>query len=126
MALILVIDDEQALRDIIRQILEGVGHRVIEARHGGEGLLKFQQQAPALVISDIIMPEQNGVEMVARLRAERPDVPIIAISGGGRARMLDLLDVAKDAGATMTLTKPFRKDELLAAVDHLVDRPPSA
>lgn len=123
MAVILIVDDEQGLRDLMCRILEGVGHTVIKAADGGRGLILFRQHAPDLVISDIIMPKQTGVELVARLRAEAPTTPIVVISGGGRARMMDLLEVAKNAGANLVLPKPFRKDEFLAAIDQFVPRP---
>lgn len=123
MAVILVVDDEKPLRDLIRRVLEGLGHSVIEAPDGKTGLALFWNNLPALVICDIIMPQQNGVEMVVRLRTENTTVPIIAISGGGRARILDLLEVAKEAGVNTVLPKPFRKEELVMAVDHFIRRP---
>jgi CheY-like chemotaxis protein len=126
MGLVLIIEDEKPLRDILRLTLEGIGHTVIEAAQGPSGLALFHRHSPDLVITDVIMPEQSGIEVVAVLRSVNPDLPIIAMSGGGRARVLDLLDIAHKVGATVILSKPFRKRELVDAVDGLIGRPSRA
>ena len=122
MARILVIDDEQMLRRTLRALLERAGHAVVEAEDGVEGMAQFKAQRPDLVLTDIIMPNREGVETIGEMRRQAPELPIIAMSGGG-SRGGDLfLTLAERLGAT--LAKPIRQAELLAAVDRcLAARP---
>jgi DNA-binding response OmpR family regulator len=117
MADILVIDDEEALRRLIVRILRAEGHAVREAANGREGLRLFREAPPALLITDIVMPDQEGIETIIELRREAPDFPILAISGGGEGIYLRM---AAGVGATETLAKPFGADELVAAVERLL------
>jgi DNA-binding response OmpR family regulator len=117
MAKILVIDDEQMLRRTLRALLERAGHLVVEAEDGNQGLAQFDLQKPDLVLTDIIMPDREGVETIGEMLRRAPETPIIAMSGGG-SRGGDLfLTLAKQLGASATLTKPIRQAELIAAVD---------
>ena len=118
MARILIIDDEDELRSMLRQMLEHVGHEVSEAVNGAVGIEIYERDAPDLIITDIIMPEKEGVETIIALRRADPDLPIIAISGGGRLDATDFLTMAKKLGARHTLTKPFRREQLLEAIDE--------
>lgn len=120
MALVLVIDDTDGVRTLVRRLLESAGHEVIEARDGREGVARFQAHRPRLVITDILMPEREGIETISLLRAESPNLPIIAISGGGRSANLDFLEIARDYGAAAVLAKPFRPAQLLQEVDKLL------
>ncbi len=116
MARILIIDDEDELRSMLHQMLEQAGHEVTEAVNGAEGIQLYEQGRPDLIITDIIMPEKEGVETIIALRRADPDLPIIAISGGGRLDATDFLTMTKKLGARRTLSKPFRRDQLLEAV----------
>jgi CheY-like chemotaxis protein len=116
MAQILIIDDEDEVRSMLRQMLEQAGHEVTEAVNGTEGIEIYEQDAPDLIVTDIIMPEKEGVETIISLRRADPDLPIIAISGGGRLDATDFLTMARKLGARHTLSKPFRRDQLLDAV----------
>jgi CheY-like chemotaxis protein len=116
MALILVIDDEEFVRDMLRQMLEAEGHSVVEAPNGAAGLRLLHEQKPALVITDILMPEKEGIETIRELRKVAPHVKIIAISGGGRMSRIDLLAVAQSFGAAGALAKPFERRELIDTV----------
>lgn len=118
MALILVVDDEPLMRRTIRAGLEKAGHQVEEAQDGEEGLRRFTELRPDLVITDIVMPEREGVETIRAIRAASPNTPIIAMSGGGSAGAMLFLDIADKLGATRTLPKPIRNAELLATVAH--------
>lgn len=116
MAIILVIDDEKAVRDTMRRLLERRGHEVREAANGREAL-----KAPPdydLVITDINMPEMDGIEVIMALAERRPGLPVIAISGGGRLPKDLLLSSADMLGAVQTLPKPFDLTELNEAVDR--------
>lgn len=118
----LVIDDEAAIRAMIAAILRGEGYSVQEAQDGRAGFRLFQEHRPELVITDIIMPDQEGIETIRRLRAESPAVIIIAMSGGGFGSNVDFLRMAQEFGAAATLKKPFRKDEVVALVRRLTGK----
>lgn len=117
MALILVIDDEELIRETIRVKLEQNGHQVIEAANGAEGLRQLEASSVDLVVTDIIMPEQEGIETIRKIRNRDSAVGIIAISGGGRTRNFGFLDFAKKLGADAALSKPFTGSQLLALVE---------
>ncbi len=124
MARILIIDDEDELRILLRQMLEHAGHDVTEAVNGAEGIELYERDLHELIITDIIMPEKEGVETIIALRRTDPELPIIAISGGGRLDATDFLTMAKKLGARHTLTKPFRRDQLLDAVSECLAQSP--
>ena len=119
---VLLIDDEPALRQVIRRMLESAGHQVVEAQNGRTGLQTFQAAPFDAVVTDIIMPEQEGVETIAEMRKVNKSVRIVAISGGGIKR-LDVLGLARRLGADATLPKPFRKEDLLSCVEGRADGP---
>ena len=116
MARILVIDDEQPIRELLRHVLEKEGHEVVEAQDGKDALRLAEQSPPDLVITDIMMPEQDGLEVIRTLRRESPDLKILAISGGGLLRSR-ALHVANLLGAFDTLQKPFALDVLIGKVN---------
>jgi CheY-like chemotaxis protein len=113
---ILVIDDEALVRQALTEVLEHRGYEVQCAPDGRQGLRAFHMRRPDLVISDIIMPEMEGIETIMELRILSRDCPIIAISGGGRSGEAVFLDVAKRLGATASLRKPFETEDLLRTV----------
>jgi CheY-like chemotaxis protein len=122
MARILLIDDDDPVRTTLRQMLEQFGHTVIEARNGKEGLALFQPATVDVVITDVVMPEKDGLEVLRELRRMHPSVKIIAISGAERARAADYLQMAKFLGAATVLAKPLSIDALMAAVNELLPR----
>ncbi len=113
---ILVIDDDAAIRLTIETILTSSGYTVICAADGKEGVRLFRDTRPDLVITDVIMPVQEGIETILVLRQEHPDAKIIAMSGGGRIASTNLLGMARGFGADHILTKPFDIDGLIAVV----------
>jgi len=117
MTKILVIDDDALLRVTMAATLSTKGHAVVEAGNGLDGVAEARRQRPDLVIVDTIMPEQDGIETLIRLRASHPHLPVLAI-GGGRARDLDFLALATSMGATATLAKPFVPQALIELVDR--------
>jgi CheY-like chemotaxis protein len=119
MSRILVIDDEDPVRAMLCMILGRLGHSVIEASNGKEGLDLFHKHLPDLVITDIVMPEKEGLEVVMTLKQSHPNVKIIAISGGGRQGAGDNLRMAKFLGATLVLPKPMSFEQLTGALDAL-------
>jgi DNA-binding NtrC family response regulator len=114
---ILLIDDEQMVRKIVRKMLERAGHEVIEAENGRLGLEQLGQGAFDLVLTDIIMPEMEGVETVMSVREHHPSVKIIAMSGGGRTGNMDFLATAQKLGAAAILNKPFTIASLNEAME---------
>ncbi len=123
MARILIVEDEKLARLTLRKILEEVGHQVVEATNGVEGLAMFRASPCDLVITDIIMPEKEGVATIIELKRDFPDVRIIAISGGGRTRNLDFLKLAAKYGAQRVLPKPFSYQDLVTAVESVLEDP---
>lgn len=119
MAVFLLVDDMPEIRRLVRRMLE-VDHQITEARSGAEALTLLGDLKADLVILDIVMPEMDGIELVRRIRALRPTLPILAMSGGGRARRLDLLDLARKFGADDILAKPFKEADLRAKIDALL------
>lgn len=119
MARVLIVDDDQGLRKFIRVVLERAGHEVSEAEDGRRGVEAVAQRLPDLVITDLIMPVE-GIGLIAALRKEHKDLKIVAISGGGRVRVDDLLELATRLGANATLTKPFLPDKLLETIAPLL------
>ena len=117
MAHILIIDDEKSVLDLLRDVFEGAGHEVREARDGDEGLRLSREEPPDLVITDVIMPGRGGLEVIRELRREHPDSRIIAMAGMAR-----VLPRAMEMGADYALGKPFRLGELLKAAEDLLGR----
>jgi len=122
-ALILVIDDDAAVRTAIRRVLESAGHTALEAPDGRAGLLALRNHGPELVITDILMPEKEGIETIREVRATAPTVKIIAASGDRMAGGPSVLDMALMLGAHRVIQKPFRRDELLGLVERLLQAP---
>ena len=117
---ILVIDDDKQIREMLREILEREGYEVEDAENG-KNALAIQQASPCdLIITDLIMPEQDGVETIMEFIQRDPAVKIIAISGGGRIGPRDYLEMAEALGAKKTFYKPFKRPEILAAVRELL------
>jgi CheY-like chemotaxis protein len=115
---ILIIDDEEGIRQLMRLALEENGYEVLDAANGKDGLKIYRISHPDLVITDIFMPEMDGLETIMALRRENPDVKIMTISGGG-SRGHDYLPAARKLGASCSLPKPFTRQDLLGAVRGL-------
>jgi CheY-like chemotaxis protein len=123
MARILIIDDEPQIRSMLRLMLERVGYEVAEAPDGIEGIRRYRENPADLIITDLIMPNKDGIGMIIDLKKEFPKVKIIAMSGGGVNRPEGYLDGAKKLGAARTLTKPIDRDEMLKAVKETLKEP---
>jgi CheY-like chemotaxis protein len=120
MAHILVIEDDSAARRLLTQLLEDAGHTVSCAVDGEHGLTAYRAQPADLVITDIFMPNKEGLETARELKAEFPSVKIIAVTGGGSYTMYDSLQWIQAMGVSQTFIKPFDPDEMLEAVDRLL------
>ena len=120
MALILVVDDDAAVRDSIRTVLELDGHAVVEAADGRQGEAQIARGAPDLVVLDIFMPERDGFETLRSLRRTHPRLKILAISGSAGGQLERTLAFAREFGADAALHKPFPADALRAQVRALL------
>jgi DNA-binding response OmpR family regulator len=122
MSTILLIEDENLVAGTIETVLKKAGYTVVHARDGEKGMAAFKAEMPDLVITDLIMPEKEGIQVIREIREISKDVPIIAISGGGRTQNYDFLRIAHKLGATEVLRKPFANKDLLTVVnDYLGD-----
>ncbi len=115
-AKILLIEDDAGLRAALGEILRDAGYEVLEAGEGNSGIRIYTESTPDLVITDVIMPEKEGIETILALKKINPKVCIIAMSGGGKQNAETYLQVARFLGARRILTKPFSMNELLTAV----------
>ena len=120
MARILIIDDEPQIRSMLRLMLERDGYEVVEAPDGIEGIRAYRRKPADLIITDLIMPNKDGIGMIIDLQKEFPDVKIIAMSGGGLNKPEGYLKGAKKLGATCTLTKPIDREKMLRAVKNTI------
>ena len=119
-ARILIIDDEPSALDLLRRIFEGEGYQVVLAANGLEGVELFRQNPCDLVITDIVMPGKDGLQTILDLREEYPDLPFVAISGGGAISKERYLTVAGYLDRVVTLAKPFAIEAIVAAVERLL------
>lgn len=122
MAKFLVTGDEELARFTVRKYLGSAGHSVIEARYGGGGPALQNDDPCDLVITDIVMHEKEGLEAIMELRKAYPNLPIIAISGGGREGYSGYLASAQPFGANYSLAKSFSQDDLLGAVESCLSK----
>ena len=113
---ILVVDDDPGIRRVLHILLSRAGYRVSQARDGQEALRLWRDEGSDLVITDLHMPEKNGIETILELLTHSPGTRIIAMSGGGQTRRLDLLANATMLGAVLTIDKPFTLNEMMKLV----------
>lgn len=120
-AKILVIDDEASIRGIIRDMLEGEGFTVLEAPDGAVAMQRCREQPVDLVITDILMPEKDGLEVIREIRRSAPSTKVIAMSGGGGSQaQVRFLDMAGRLGALRTIQKPFAMTAFLDTVREVL------
>lgn len=117
---ILVIDDDELIRMTCRNILKKLNYQVVEAENGVRGLEQFAKDTPAIVITDMLMPDKEGLETISEIRAKSGKVKIIAMSGGGATQNMNFLNLAKQLGADVILSKPFKPEELISAVKSVL------
>lgn len=122
---VLIIEDDDFVQNMLKQTLERAGYAVATANNGLAGIKSYESRQNMLqpfdvVITDLIMPDMEGIETISKLRKSNPDIKIIAISGGGRNRPEDYLDLAKKLGASRAFSKPVDRNALLQAVSELI------
>ena len=121
MANILLVEDEEQLRSMLKEVLQSAGHLVREAENGKIALNVYAERPAELVITDLIMPEKEGLEIIRELKRGKAKVKIIAISGGGRNDAQDYLDLARRFGADRTIAKPFSNREILEVIEKVLE-----
>jgi len=123
MAHILIIDDDGSIQLLFKQFLKDKGYSVSSASDGHKGIALMKQQKPDLIITDILMPEMDGLEVICEIKNTHPGLPVIAISGGMRSGRINFLPHAKTFGASRVFEKPVSLATLLAAVQELLGTP---
>ena len=117
---ILVVDDDEMMRAFIRELLLIHEYKVTEADNGKTGLKEFKENTPDLVITDIIMPEMEGISFIKELRSHNKNIPIIAMTGNVHGRMEEFLDISSQLGADEILRKPIKSQEFIDTIDKLL------
>ena len=120
MARILIIEDDNEVREYLESVISRAGYEVVSAENGKEGVKLFQENPVDLVVTDIIMPEKDGIETIMDLRRANPALMVIAISGGGRSEPENYLHSARLLGANRTMKKPFTNQEMLDTIKELL------
>lgn len=126
MASILLVEDDEQLRPMLKIVLQEAGHEVQEARNGEEALAMYSVKPTDVVITDLVMPEKEGLETIIELRRTYSDVKIIAMSGGDRTGVQNNLELARKFGANHILTKPFSNQEILNGIEMVISSDPVA
>ena len=117
---ILIIDDENSIRTMLEEIFKDEGFSVTLASDGEEGIKSFKKNPADVVVTDIIMPNKEGLETIIELKKNNPDLKILAMSGGGRMEAESYFQFARKFGADATIEKPFRQNELVQKVAELL------
>jgi DNA-binding NtrC family response regulator len=120
MATILIVDDDEKIVETLSIILKKEGYDILTGANGNDGLKLCLEQKVDLVITDIVMPEKEGLETIIDMKKSFPSIKIIAISGGGKIDPEDYLMLAEKFGAQKTLAKPFKKEDILFAVQEVL------
>jgi DNA-binding NtrC family response regulator len=121
MASILIIDDDPQVLAMLEQRLTRQGYEVVQASDGKSGVRIYRENPTDIVITDLIMPKKEGIETIMEIKKDFPEVKIIAISGGGRVGSAQYLDIAKAFGARYIFAKPVEMEELLQAINELLE-----
>lgn len=116
---ILIVDDDDMLRTYVKELLKLNNYKVSEAANGKLGLKEFCENQPDLVITDIIMPEMEGISFIRKLREQNSDIPIIAMTGNVHGHMEEYLDISSKLGADEILRKPIESKTFLETIERL-------
>jgi DNA-binding NtrC family response regulator len=121
---ILVVDDDAAIRRSLHALLSRAGYQVVQAGDGSEAIRLWRDRSADLVITDLHMPEKDGIQTIIELLTHSPGVRIIAMSGGGQTKRLDLLGNLTLLGTVLTIEKPFTLGEMMAVVSRALEPAP--
>lgn len=120
MAKILLVEDDDLVRDMLTQILQRASHQVTSVSDGDEATICLRNETPDIMITDIIMPKKSGITLISEVKNKHPNLDIIAISGGGRLDPAGYLDLSETLGASVSFEKPIDNTALLMAIDLLL------
>lgn len=120
MAKILLVEDDDLVRDMLTQVLQRATHEVMCATNGEEAMEYLKKEKPDIMVTDIIMPKKSGITLISEVRDRHPTMEIIAISGGGRLDPTGYLDLSETLGASVSFEKPIDNNALLMAIDLLL------
>jgi DNA-binding response OmpR family regulator len=118
---VLIVEDEKELREMLKISLTRRKFTVLEAENGRDAIIHFKPSITDLVVTDLIMPDEDGLKVIMKLREIKPSIKIIAISGGGKAGPGSYLSLAKALGANATFSKPFSINDLIARIEELLN-----
>jgi DNA-binding response OmpR family regulator len=119
MAHVLLVEDDQHVMDMLTQVLQRDGHTVTTAVDGEDALQALQKIKPDIIVTDIIMPKKSGTALIKEVKANHPEMKIIAISGGGRSDPIGYLDLSEELGADISFAKPVEPKALLMTISLL-------
>ena len=117
---ILIVEDDNDLRDMLKTALIRSNFTVFEAGNGKDAIVHFKPGVTDVVITDLIMPEEDGLKVIMKIREIKPDIKVVAISGGGKAGPANYLDMAKALGADSVFYKPFSLNDLVGEIKNLL------
>jgi CheY-like chemotaxis protein len=120
MACILIVEDDKDLREMLKTSLIRRKHTILEASNGKEAMIRFKPSVTDLLITDLIMPDEDGLKVIMNIKSIKPSIKIIAISGGGKAGPGNYLNLAKALGADEIFPKPFSLGDLIKKIDELL------
>jgi CheY-like chemotaxis protein len=120
MSVILIIEDDKELREMLKTALTRKDYTVLEAENGKEALINFKPGVTDLVVTDLIMPEEDGLKVIMKIREKKQGIKVIAISGGGKAGPGSYLNLAKALGADAIYSKPFSINDLILKIEDLL------
>jgi CheY-like chemotaxis protein len=118
---ILIVEDDKSIREMLKLSLLRNNYTVLEAENGKDAIVHFKPLLTDLVVTDLIMPEEDGLKVIIKLKEIKPSIKIIAISGGGKAGPASYLNLAKALGADAIYTKPFSINNLIVKIEELLD-----
>src|SRR5882724_5310173 len=122
---ILVVDDDEDVRDLLRDLLEAADYKVTMAEDGGHASKVLAKETFTLVLTELLMPDKDGIQLVGEVRKKYPATPIIVMSGGGRLPNVEYLKMANSFGANAVLEKPFKSDRLLQTIASVLAAKPT-
>jgi len=117
---VLIVDDDEMIREYVKELLLFSDYKVSQAENGKEGLKRVYENEPDLIITDIVMPEMEGISFIQELRAHNKNMPIIAMTGNINGRMEEFLDLSSQIGANEILRKPIKSEELIKVIHKLI------
>ena len=121
MSVILIIEDDRELREMLKTALQRKGHTILEAENGKAALIHFKPGVTDLVITDLLMPEEDGLEVIMKIRELKSGIKVIAISGGGKVGPGSYLNLAKVLGADAVYSKPFSINDLISKIEEMLE-----